>query len=353
MIELIKQSAVPAPVMRSAARGALSLPPSEIVEILVYLSEHPLFGEQARLSLAGFDPAAMRQIAGDPETPAEVLEYLASPKNLRPALLASLLENPSLPQKALLDLAQGPSAEVLTAMVASARARSDAAVLDALRSNPAIAASLEAQIAALTYASPAASDGSEDVLEIEAEVAKYIEEHAAEIAAEQSKAFELTDLSEDEKHELAAPKAAPHKEEKVRMSPLQKISKMEVSARVQLAMKGNREERFILVRDGCKVVSSAVLECPKLTDQEVETFAAMKNVQENVLRSIAGKRKFMKLYPVVRALVANPRCPLDVSLSLVKNLLVQDLRVMSTNKNVADTLRKVAFKMYKEKTVTK
>jgi hypothetical protein len=114
-------------------------------------------------------------------------------------------------------------------------------------------------------------------------------------------------------------------------------------------MKGNREERYILIRDGCKVVSSAVLECPKLTDQEVETFAAMKNVQESVLRGIAGKRKFLKLYPVIRSLASNPRCPLDVALPMLKNLLIQDLRNLSMNKNVSDTLRKVAFKMFKEK----
>jgi hypothetical protein len=79
----------------------------------------------------------------------------------------------------------------------------------------------------------------------------------------------------------------------------------------------------------------------------------MKNVQESVLRGIASKRKFMKLYPVVRALAVNPRCPLDVALPLLKSLLVQDLRNLSMNKNVSDTLRKVAFKLYKEKTVTK
>jgi len=118
-------------------------------------------------------------------------------------------------------------------------------------------------------------------------------------------------------------------------------------------MKGNKEERYILIRDGSKVVSAAVLESPKLTDQEVETFAAMKNVQESVLRGIAGKRKFMKLYPVVRALTSNPRCPLDVALAMMKSLLVQDLRNLSMNKNVSDTLRKVAFKSFKEKTSTK
>jgi hypothetical protein len=355
MIELIKQSAVPAPVMRSAARGALSLPPSEIIEILVYLSGHALFGEQARLSLAGFDTKSMQQVAGDSQTPVEVLEYLASPKNLRPALLPALLENPLLPQKALLELAQSHSVDVLTMMISSPRVNDDAAVLETLRDNAAVSAALKSQAEARLQGVRGAGelDSAGDLLEIESEVAEYIHEHAEEIAAEQSKAFELTDVSEDEKRELAAQEAAKQKEENSRMSPLKKIAGMEVGARVQLAMKGNREERFILIRDGCKVVSSAVLECPKLTDQEVETFAGMKNVQESVLRGISGKRKFMKLYPVVKALVANPRCPLDVSLALVKNVLVQDLRVLSTNKNVSDTLRKVALKMYKEKAVTK
>lgn len=352
MIELIKQSAVPATVMRSAARGALSLPASEIVEILVYLSGHSMFGEQARLSLAGFDTSSMLAIAGDPSTPVEVLQYLGAPGNVRPALLPALLQNPSFPQKMLLELAQSHSRDVLSAMISSKRVRADAEVLRVLHENPAIESEQKLQVEAELHALRPSDVSSEDLLAIESEVASYMKEHAAEIEAEQAKAFELTDLSEDEKRELTHA-AAPEDEKPERMSPLQKISKMAVNDRVQLAMKGNREERFILIRDGCKVVSSAVLECPKLTDQEVETFAAMKNVQENVLRGIAAKRKFMKLYPVVRALTSNPRCPLDLSLGLIKNLLVQDLRNLSANKNVSDTLRKVAFKLFKEKTIAK
>jgi hypothetical protein len=353
MIDLIKQSAVPATVMRSAARGALSLPPSEIVEILVYLSGHSLFGEQARLSLAGFDTNAMKSIASDPATAPQVLHYLGSPQNIRPTLLPALLENDAFPQKMLLDLAQSHSRDVLSAMVSSKRVRNDADVLRVLHDNPALPEEQKLQVSAELHALQPSAQAGEDVLAIESEVANYIKEHAAEIEAEQAKGFQLTDLSEDEKHELATPVVQPKTEEHERMSPLQKISKLQVSARVQLAMKGNREERFILIRDGCKVVSSAVLECPKLTDQEVETFAAMKNVQESVLRGISGKRKFMKLYPVIRALTSNPRCPLDVSLGLIKNLLVQDLRNLSANKNVSDTLRKLAFKLYKEKSISK
>ncbi len=361
MIDLIKQSAVPANVMRSAARGALSLPPVEMVEILVYLSGHHLFGEQARLALAGFDQGSMKEVAVDPLTPVSVLEYLAAPQNVRPALLPILLENSSLPEQILLELAQSKSKEIIGALLASVRVKNDRAVLDVLLANPEVDDRLQLQVMdALARLGSASGDvlaaentATEDILAIDKDVSNYLNEHANEIVAEQSKGFELTGVTEDEKHELHAHAAAPTEEEQTRMSPLQRIANMRVGERVQLAMKGSREERYILIRDGSKVVSSAVLESPKLTDQEIETFAAMKNVQESVLRGIASKRKFMKLYPVVRALTGNPRCPLDVALPLMKTLLVQDLRNLSMNKNIPDTLKKVAFKMFKEKSSTK
>jgi hypothetical protein len=356
MIDKIRQSAVPATVMRSAARGALSLPPEEMVEILVFLTGNHLFAEQAKLALAGFDQQAMTKIAADPGTPQEVLLYLASPENLRPALVSALIENSSLPQTKLLEIAMSHSHEALEAMAASARVRNDPALLRVLVNNAELSGDKRAQIeAAIATLQPHPSpDSEEDILCIDGDVSKYVAEHAAEIAAEEAKGFELTDLTEDEKKELHLRQAsALSDDDQKRMSPLQKIAGLKVGDRVQLAMKGNREERYILIRDGCKVVSSAVLECPKLTDQEVETFAAMKNVQETVLRGIASKRKFMKLYPVVRALSSNPRCPLDVALPMLKSLLIQDLRNLSMNKNVSDTLRKVSFKMFKEKSTTK
>jgi len=172
-------------------------------------------------------------------------------------------------------------------------------------------------------------------------------ENAADIAAEADKAFQMTDATADEQ---AVPEAVAEPEQKERLSKLQKISRMTVSERVKLAVLGDKEDRMILVRDGSKVVNGAVLASPKISDQEVETIAAMKNVQENVLRTLARNRKFIKSYSVVKALVNNPRCPLDISLGLMKNLLTPDLKVLSMNKNVPETLKKIALKQYKDKT---
>jgi hypothetical protein len=260
-------------------------------------------------------------------------------------------------------MAQEQSAESAQLLLASARAKASANVLHALESNPVLTSSQTQQIREALERMETVQLEEVAPDETEARIAQFVAEHAEEIAAEEGKEFQL--VGEPEPEPEPAPAEAPHlvpaapkaltkaQEEKSRLSPLQKIAGLTVGERVQLAMKGNKEERFILVRDGSKVVSSAVLESPKVSDQEIEVFASMKNVQESVLRSIAGKRRFMKIYAVVRALANNPRCPLDVQLTIVKNLLNMDLRNLSMNKNVSDTVRKVAGKMFRERTEKK
>ena len=105
LIELVKQSAVPANVMRSAARGALALPPGEMIEILVYLTANPVFAETTRMTLAAWDEKASIEVCKDPNTPWEVLEYWIAPQNRRPKLVPALLENTTLREARLIDFA--------------------------------------------------------------------------------------------------------------------------------------------------------------------------------------------------------------------------------------------------------
>ena len=225
--------------------------------------------------------------------------------------------------------------------------------------------------------------GAETDPETEDALVAFFTEHAAEIAAEGDKPFHAIGGIYDEMPAepdsksfaatasaspaptmpapaapaLAAPVSKPvlHKklvnpEDERRGSVLQKITKLNIKGRIQLAMKGSKEERSILVRDGTKIVALAVLDSPKISDGEVEKFASQKNVLEAVLRAIPMKRRFMKNYAVVRNLVFNPRTPLDVSLGLMKNLLIADLRNLTGNKEVADTVRKLALRNFKQKT---
>jgi len=401
MIDLVRRSALASNAMQFAARGALLVAPQEMLEILVYLATHnKVFGEQARMTLAGWDESSARTAAANPETPKEVLDYLIDPQNLRPTLLPVLLENPSVSEASLVALVDCATREQVEFLLASARVRNSTAVLSVLVSNPHVhadevkkikegivpevpqieslspestppASPQEAQPPPLSLGAPV-DDSAGDVPD--ETVNAFLSEHAEEIAAEAGKPFqpiggvheevvteahatppEPTTVTSAGTHAgAAAAKRAPIKKAMLsaneqRGSALQKIAKLDIKGRIQLAMKGNKEERSLLIRDGTKIVALAVLESPKITDGEVERFAGQKNVLESVLRAIPMKRRFIKQYPIVRALTSNPRTPIDVSLGLIKHLLTQDLRHLSGNKEVSDTVRKLALKMFKQK----
>lgn len=134
---------------------------------------------------------------------------------------------------------------------------------------------------------------------------------------------------------------------------LQQIAQMTVSQRVQFAMKGGSDARRTLIRDANKVVQRAVLQSPRLTDQEVESFASMTNLTDEILRLIAGNRVFRKNYVVVRNLMNNAKTPLDVSLHMLPLLNLMDLKKLSMNKNVPETLRTSAAKLLRTRSEQK
>jgi hypothetical protein len=374
MIELIEASAVPTNIVQSAAKGALAVPALEMVEILVYLATHnPVFGEQARLTLAGWDEKSARAIATDLNAPKGVLNYMVAPQNVRPALLPTLLENLSVSDAALAELGASASRELVEVMMSSARVTLSQPILAGLSTNPnlsgILAETIKQKLAPAVdevLADANAESEPDDVLD--QELMAYLAQHAREIADEEDKPFKAIGGVYDDILEPvealadaasagtagATTKAFAGKKSSLNMSEqrgsaLQKISKLDVKGRIQLAMKGSKEERSILVRDGTKVVALAVLESPKITDAEVEMIASQKNVLEAVLRGIPMKRRFVKHYPIVRNIVCNPRTPLDTSLTLIKNLQVNDLKNLSANKDVSETVRKLAVKMYKQK----
>src|SRR5262249_2604256 len=138
-----------------------------------------------------------------------------------------------------------------------------------------------------------------------------------------------------------------------RQTLLQQIAKMTVAQRVQFAIKGGSEARRTLIRDTNKVVQRAVLQSPRLTDQEVEAFASMANLTDEILRLIAANRVFRKNYAVVRNLINNPKVPLDVSLHLLPLINAIDLKKLTMNKNVPETLRTTALKLQRQRAETK
>lgn len=123
------------------------------------------------------------------------------------------------------------------------------------------------------------------------------------------------------------------------------LSTLPVMRRMKLAMKGTREQRAQLIRDSNKLVAAAVLSSPKLTEAEVESFAKMANVTEDVLRVIAANRNWIKNYGVVAGLTRNPKTPPAISMKLLPRLNERDMKMLSLDRNVPEAVR-IAVKKY-------
>jgi hypothetical protein len=129
-----------------------------------------------------------------------------------------------------------------------------------------------------------------------------------------------------------------------RETAVQKLASMGFTERLKAAMKGSREMRAILIRDPNKMIAASVLSSPKVSTPEVEGFARMTSVSEEVLRIIAGNRAWIKNYGVVVGLTRNPKTPLGMSLNLMARLNDRDLTMLSVDRNVPETLRIAARK---------
>lgn len=137
----------------------------------------------------------------------------------------------------------------------------------------------------------------------------------------------------------------PNRDEAESQGTLQRLAGLGVAGRIKAAVQGSREERAILVRDPNRLVSAAVLSSPKLTESDVEAFARMTSVSDDVLRVIGTHRAWTKNYAVVAALTRNAKTPIPVSLALLPRLTERDVKILSTDRNVPEPVRLFARKV--------
>ena len=283
----------------------MSLDPEERIELLAVLAADAdeLIAERAAGALLSQPESAFPAALARTDAAPQLFEFCAKYLIDRPGMAGALANNPNCPPELLAATVPHMTTAVLQGLMAD---------LDRLSSTPALAAALAT--------SPF-------------------------LVAEQR--LQLQELLQEESDPAALEEAVAAAEPDVvkRQSLLQRLAHMRVPERVQLALKGNREERMTLIRDPCKVVQRAVLQSPRITDREVEAFAAMANLNDEVLRLIAMSRKFMKNYTVLRNMMNNPKSPLDITLHLLPSLNEHDLKLLTTNKNIPETLRTSANRL--------
>lgn len=352
LVEQFRKGGVPRDLRLMAAQGLLPLKPSDLVELLHHLisDKDKEIGETAVASLKTRPVEEMLPILKDRETPVPVLDWALAHREER-ELREVVLQNTSLSDDAVQAIAptlhEGLAELVVINQVRLLRRTS---LLEALESNPGLSndqkrrlrelretfriGEAEAPPPAPPEPPPAPEPVPEEVL---------AEQAAEETPAEETPAEEPTEagfLTEEEA--MVRYLSEDERQQTEKVSALQRLYRLNTAEKVITALKGSREERAILVRDPNRIVSTAVLGSPRLTEAEVEAFAGMKSVSDDILRQIGTNRDWTKKYGVMSNLVRNPRTPLAISIGMVPRLNPRDLKSISVDRNVPEVIRKHA-----------
>jgi hypothetical protein len=334
-MDLIRSGKVPDVIRRKGAEGNLPMPAEEKIEVLTLLAAAPEadLREKALETLRRWNGAEIRQVMASPRTAPEVLRFAAEQLlTEHEELREILLWNPSLPAEShhLLERIPPPQPADVEAAAGPPpppppESLPPPSVPEAAKESP-----------SKPVPEPAPKPATEEA--------------AVEILAKLAAGAKIEDITDAPAAGL--PEVTKHDDEltpKDRETLIEKIHRMSVVDKIKAALTGNMETRSLLVRDSNKIISRAVLQSPKISETEAESYAAAKNVSEEVLRLIAMNRKFMKAYVVMRALINNPRAPIDVTMPLIARMNDKDLKGLSLNRNVPEVIRTMAIKAIKRK----
>jgi hypothetical protein len=384
LVQAIVSGSAPPQARMAAARGLLPLAQEELLELLVALRADADEGiaRAADETLSAQEPAALSAAAAEAETPPHVLAYLATRVDLGRAPQESVALNASTPDDAIVELARATQEGAVLEVISINQQRLIRApqIIDAVLSNPARTPDAERRVretrreffekergarqvaeemrargmnAAAEFFEQADSVVEEGGLSAEDAwlIAQHIEVSDEDIDDSWLPSEWLEELIEEtfEQREAAASRlvaeASAESAAPERVALIRRIMLMKVKDRMKLGMKGDREARSILIRDSNRIVAQAVINNPRITDQEVEAIAAMRTVSDEVLRLIAMNRAWARQYPIIHNLARNPRTPLPTAITILMRLQTKDLKNLSQNRNVPEAVRRQALRL--------
>lgn len=386
VVKAIIEGSAPQPARVAAARGLLPLPQNDLLELLVALvdSEDSEIASAANETLGAEDSANLLIAAKADDTAPSVLTYLATQLAKDRDIHEALILNNKTPDQALALMAAKTSDGSLLELLAVNQQR--------LVRSPEIIEAILNNTARTSEAERRALETRREFFEKERgarQIADELRARGKDAAAEFFESAELTtphgpltlddawiiaqhievsdaDIDDSwlpaERYEELAPETVAEVSANVqrvieneqleggdvsteRISLIRRIMFMTTRDRMKLAMKGDREARSILIRDSNKVVSSAVMNNPRITDHEVENISAMRTVTDEVLRLIALNRTWARSYPIIHNLARNPRTPIPTAMNILPRIRTKDLQHLTQNRNVSEAVRRQAHRL--------
>jgi hypothetical protein len=387
VVQAVISGTAPRQARLAAASGLLPLPQSDLLEVLVALRRH----EDAEIAEAAIETLDSQNsddlliAARTNETAPAVLAYLATRANAAREIHEGVVLNRATPADALTELAAATADGKLLELIANNQQRlvSAPSIIDAILANPArtpeaerrahethreffekergarqIADELRAQgkTAAAEFFESAELTTFAGALSAEDAwlIAEHIEVSDADIDESWLPSERYEELLMESYEELAAHVERVIESEHLaavgevppeRVSMIRRLMFMNPRDRLKMAMKGDREARSILIRDSNRIVATAVVKNPRITDKEVETIAAMRQVSGDVLRLISMNRAWARQYPIIHNLVRNPRTPIPTVVSTLPRIRTNDLMALGQNRNVSEAVRNQSLRL--------
>lgn len=316
-----------------AAQGMVPLPPEDLIPVQVGLTRSPdpeVSGTAAQAILdlePRFAADFLTEHAGDTE-----LAYFAR-HHTHPTVLGAILRRRDVPRHVLVSLAETLSPELQESLVLRQ---------DAIIDEPEILVALEKNPALTNYAKRRIWEYREHLLPTD----KVPPKTPAEIQAEADGATEeeLAEAIEEVTGEGVQRKGGGEID-------LENLTDAQVRAlpvplRLKVARGAPKQIRNILIRDKNSQVALAVINSNPIPDNEIEAIASNRAVCEEVLAEIAKHREWVRKYPIIKALVKNPKTYTSIAVGFVPRMAVRDLRELARDKNVSDAVRQLSLRLY-------
>jgi hypothetical protein len=319
-----------------AAKGLVPIPPHELLELLIFLSNDAdsEISSQAKGTIASWDEEDILTQLQSRDCDPSMLAYFGIPTN-SDHILKAIIANPLSPEPVLASLALTLPAHLLEAILDNrTRIISSQHILENIRSNPSATSEIQRLIQEIEVEFFGAKrkeykvEGTADSVPVEPQVS-WLE---AEIPLE----------------DLSLEGLPPEGEERQAAIGI-RLSTLSVREKIRYALFGNREIRAVLVRDTNKEVARNVLHSPKLTENEISSIAAMRSVADDILREIGNSKEWTRSYAVVQNLIKNPKTPRLISQRLLSRLRSQDLALLTRDRSVSDAVRHNAASVLRQR----
>lgn len=345
IIPRIEAGDYPRDLVLTIARGFLPLEQEDLIAVLAYLiaSGDAEAAGLARGSLGDIPSRIVLGVASGDSAPPEHLAMLTRATD-DPVILEALIQNRSVADAVIVELAARASADVQEVIVINQqRILRAPEILDALLANPRLtpdARRRALEVREEFFDKKARRQPQEPV---------EVDDDALDVNLPDEPIIDLLEKALSEEAKPSPVPLEPTEAEKTdpkRMSVFAEVLTMSVSQKVQLAFKGGKTARMILIRDRNRLVCSAVMRNPRMNDSEVESIAGMRNVDDEVLRLITTRREWMAKYSIVLTLIRNAKAPIGVVLPLINRLTLRDLKGLKDDKNVSEAVRVHARKLF-------